>query len=108
MFLYKLGASELGVALQVGSHQDAVEGQNPLPYPAGRVACDAAQDMDGFLGYSAQCHVMLSFLSITTPKSFWAGMLSIHSLPRLCLCSGLPCLTCRILQLALLSFIRFA
>jgi len=38
---------ELDTGLQVGSHQSGVEGQNPLPRPAGHAAFDAAQDMAG-------------------------------------------------------------
>jgi len=34
----------------VGSHQSRVEGQNPLPRPAGHASLDAAQDTAGFLG----------------------------------------------------------
>jgi len=34
----------------VESHQSRVEGQNPLPRPAGHASLDAAQDMVGLLG----------------------------------------------------------
>jgi len=34
----------------MGSHQRGVEGQNPLPHPAGHAFLDAAQDMVGLLG----------------------------------------------------------
>ena len=43
-------APELDVVVQMGSHQSGVEGQNPLPRPAGYAAFDAAQDTAGFLG----------------------------------------------------------
>lgn len=36
------------------------------------------------------CWVMLSFPPMNAPKSFFPGLLSFHSLPRLCLCLGLP------------------
>ncbi|NXC65955.1 LBN protein, partial [Anhinga anhinga] len=42
--------SLLDAALQVGSHQSRVEGQNHLPRPAGHASFDAAQDTLGFLG----------------------------------------------------------
>jgi len=45
-----LGAPELDAGLQVGSHESRVEGQNPLPQPAGYASLDAAQDTVGFLG----------------------------------------------------------
>ncbi|KAK4828585.1 hypothetical protein QYF61_027675 [Mycteria americana] len=45
-----LRTPELDTVLQVGSHQSGVEGQNPLPRPAGHASCDAAQDMVGLLG----------------------------------------------------------
>ena len=35
----------MDAVLQVGSHKSRVEGQNPLPRPAGHAAFDAAQDM---------------------------------------------------------------
>jgi len=44
---------ELDSVLQVGSHQSGVEGQNPLPRPAGHTSLDAAQDMVSLLG--CQC-----------------------------------------------------
>jgi len=45
-----LRASEMDTGLPVGSHQNRVEGQDPLPCPAGHVSLDAAQDMVGLLG----------------------------------------------------------
>ncbi|KAK4815374.1 hypothetical protein QYF61_001362 [Mycteria americana] len=45
-----LRAPELDAVLQVRSHQTRVEGQNPLPRPAGHASFDAAQDTVGFLG----------------------------------------------------------
>jgi len=45
-----LGAPELDVVLQVGSHESGVKGQNPLPRPAGHASLDAAQYTVGFLG----------------------------------------------------------
>jgi len=45
-----LRAPELDAELQVGSHQSRVEGQNPLPRPAGHAAFDAAQDAVGLMG----------------------------------------------------------
>ena len=45
-----LRAPELDARLQVGSHQNGAEGQNPLLRPAGHASFDAAQDTIGFLG----------------------------------------------------------
>ncbi|KAK4811312.1 LOW QUALITY PROTEIN: hypothetical protein QYF61_024448 [Mycteria americana] len=45
-----LRAPELDAVLQVRSHQSGVEGQNPLPRPAGHASFDAAQDTVGLLG----------------------------------------------------------
>jgi len=44
-----LRAPELDAGLQVGSHQSGVEGQNPLPQPAGHTSLDAVRDMAGLL-----------------------------------------------------------
>ncbi|GAB0186614.1 mitochondrial enolase superfamily member 1 [Grus japonensis] len=48
--LCMLGTPELDTVLQVGSHQNRVEGQDHLPLPAGHASFDAAQDTVGFLG----------------------------------------------------------
>ena len=49
-----------------------------------------------FWAMGANWWMMLSFSSTSTPKSFSsAGLLSIHSLPSLYLCSGLPKPMCR-------------
>jgi len=45
-----LRAPELDIGLQMGSHQNSVEGQNCLPRPASQTSFDAAQDMAGLLG----------------------------------------------------------
>jgi len=50
---------------------------------------------------------MLSFSWTTTRKSFSSGLLSVHSLPSLYLCLGLPQPICRTLHLALFSFMMF-
>ncbi|KAK4831169.1 hypothetical protein QYF61_015639 [Mycteria americana] len=60
-----------------------------------------------FWAAHAHYQVMLSFSSTNTPKSFSSGLLSIHSLPSLYLCLGLPRPMCRTLHLALLNFMRF-
>ncbi|KAJ7414376.1 hypothetical protein BTVI_41314 [Pitangus sulphuratus] len=54
-----LGTPELDAALQVGSHQSGVKGQNHLPHPAAHSAFDAAQDTIGFLGceHTLMAHV---------------------------------------------------
>jgi len=43
-----LRVPELDAGLTVGSHQSGVEGQKPLPGPAGHTAFDAAQDIDSY------------------------------------------------------------
>ncbi|KAK4828770.1 hypothetical protein QYF61_000795 [Mycteria americana] len=48
--LLMLGAPEVNVVLQVGSHESGVEGENHLPRPAGHASFDAAQDTVGLLG----------------------------------------------------------
>ena len=45
--LLVLGAPELDTVLQVGSHENSVEGQNHLPQPPGHTSLDASQDMVG-------------------------------------------------------------
>jgi len=61
-----------------------------------------------FLAASAHCQLMLSFLSTSTAKSFSSGLLSIHSLPSLYLCLGLPQPMCLTLHVTMLNFMRFA
>ena len=65
----------------MGSHEGRVEGDNSLPLPAGQPSFDAAQDTVGFLSYRACCWLMSSFPSISTPRSFLAGLHSVLSLP---------------------------
>ena len=48
--LLGLGTPELDAVLQGGSHESGIEGENPLPRPAGHASFDAAQDTVGFLG----------------------------------------------------------
>jgi len=45
-----LGALELDTVLQVGSHENRVEGQNHLSQPVGRSSLDSTQDTLGILG----------------------------------------------------------
>ena len=60
-----------------------------------------------FWAARARCWLMLSFSSISTPKSCSLGLLSSHSPPSLYLCLGLPRPMCRTLHLTLLNFMRF-
>ena len=50
---------ELGAVLQVGSHENRVEGQNHLPWPTCHASLDATQDTVGLLGckYTLLAHV---------------------------------------------------
>jgi len=54
LILLVLGAPELDAALQVGSHESRVEGQNHLPRPAGHTSLDATQDT---VGSGLQVHI---------------------------------------------------
>ena len=80
-----LGAPEPNAVLQLGSHKSGVEGENHLlvtlllMQPRIRLA---------FWPAGVHCRVTLSFSSANTPKSFSAGLLSVHSLPSLYLCLG--------------------
>ncbi|KAK4826465.1 hypothetical protein QYF61_009192, partial [Mycteria americana] len=60
-----------------------------------------------FWAVSAHCRLMSSFSSISTPKSFSAGVLSITSSPSLDRNQELPQPRCRTLHLALLNLLRF-
>jgi len=60
-----------------------------------------------FWAVSTHCWVMFSFSSTNTCKSFSSELLSLHSLPSLYSCRGLPQPRCRTLHLALLNFVRF-
>ncbi|KAK4827388.1 hypothetical protein QYF61_017793 [Mycteria americana] len=95
--LLVLMTPELDAVLQVRSHQSGVEGQNHLPRSAGHASFDAAQDTVGLLGCECTLLAHVRFSSISTPKSFSAGLLSITSSPSLC----------RTLHLALLNLTRF-
>jgi len=50
---------EVGAVLQVGSHENRVEGQNHLPWPTCHASLDATQDTVGLLGckYTLLAHV---------------------------------------------------
>lgn len=50
--LLVLGASGLGVVLQMRAHKDRVEGNNHLPHPEGHPTLDAAQATVAFSGSS--------------------------------------------------------
>ncbi|KAK4829425.1 hypothetical protein QYF61_004300 [Mycteria americana] len=56
-----LRTPEVDAILQVGSHQNGVEGQNHLPQPADHASFDAAQDTVGVLGceHTLLAHVQL-------------------------------------------------
>lgn len=68
-----LGTSELCAVLQVGSHKSRVEGENPLPQPAGHAPLDAAQDSTGFLGWEPALTAHGELFNNHHPKSFTQG-----------------------------------
>ncbi|KAK4829697.1 hypothetical protein QYF61_006072 [Mycteria americana] len=70
----ELRTPELHAVLQVGSHQNRVEGQNHLPQPAGHASLDAAQDTVGLLG--CECSLVAH------------GQLFIHQYPHILLCTA--------------------
>ena len=74
----------------MGSHQSRVEGQNPLPWPAGHASFDAACDTAGFLGWKCwlgHCWLMSSFYSPGSPSPSWQGCSqTIH--PPVCIDTG--------------------
>jgi len=78
------GAPELDAGFQVRSHQGRVEGQNPLPHPAGHPFLMQPRTRLAFWAASAHCQITSSFSSIRTPKSFSTGLLSIPSSPSPC------------------------
>jgi len=78
-----LRAPELNGGLQVGSHQRGAAGQNLLPEPADYASFGAAQDTIGLLGCKPTLLGHVELRSANIPKSFLAGMLSIHSPPSL-------------------------
>ena len=63
-----LGTRELDTGFQVGSHQNRVEGQNPLPPPAGHASLDAAQDTVGLWGCKHTLPAQVEFLSRQYPS----------------------------------------
>ena len=87
-----LGARSLNTVLQLGSHKGRVEGENPLPLPAGHPSVDAAQDTVGLLGCKSTLliHVQLFIRPNFQPKFFSAELLSVSSSPSLYSYLGLP------------------
>jgi len=72
-----LRAPELDAGLQVRCHQSRVDGQNPLPRPAGHAAFDAAQDMVGLLGCERTLlEYSCTFGSYLGLGEFWLGVCS--------------------------------
>jgi len=60
----------------MGSHQSRVEGQNPLPQPAGHASFDAAQDTVSLLGCECtlSAHVKLFICQYTQVLLFKAAL----------------------------------
>lgn len=95
---------KLDAILQVRSHKNEIKGHNHLPWPAGRTSFHSAQDIIDFLGHS--CWFISNISSTNIPKSFSAGLLSVHLLLHVCGCWWLPRPRGRTLHLALFSFTR--
>lgn len=57
-----LGAPELNIVLQVGSHESKIEGKSHLPRCAGHASFDAVQDMVGFLGCKCTLQAYVKFV----------------------------------------------
>lgn len=70
--LLVLGGPDLDALLQVGPQKGKIEGDNPLPYPAGHSSVDAAQDSVGILACK---HALLAHFK-----------LFIHQNPQALLC----------------------
>ena len=85
-----LGTPELDAVLQVGCQESGVEGQDPLPQPAGHASFDAAQDTVGFLGCerTSPAHVQL-FIHRYPPILLRRAALN-PSIPQPVLTLGLP------------------
>ena len=97
-----LRAPELDAGLPVGSHQSRVEGQNPLPQPAGHTSLDAAEDTVGLLGceHTLVAHVQLFIHQY--PQVFLIRA-ALNPFIRQPLLIGLPRPMCRTLRMALLN-----
>lgn len=94
---------ELDGVLQAGSHQHGAEGQNLLPIflwiqPRIQLALWAA---------GTHCWLMSSFSSSSSPKSFFAGLLSSPFICQILLIPVLAWLRHTTLYLTLMNFMRF-
>jgi len=96
----------------VGSHQNRVEGKNPLSHPAGQPAFDAARDMVGLLGCE---HILLVYFQLfihQCPQVLLSQPEKVldegdPSSPSLYWYQALPQPRCKTLHLALLNLERF-
>ncbi|KAK4810205.1 hypothetical protein QYF61_011799 [Mycteria americana] len=77
-----LRAPELDAVLQVGSHQSRVEGQNPLPRPAGHAAVDAAQDTVGLLGCERALWAHVQLFIHQHPQVLFRRAALDHTIPQ--------------------------
>lgn len=103
-----LGSPNVLVVLHVAPHGRRAEGNNHLPRPAGHYAFDAAQDMVSFLGCKCVLLAHVELLINQHPKVLILRLHSIHSLPSLYLCLGLPQPMYRTLHLPFLKFMMFS
>jgi len=106
-----LGSPDVLVVLHVAPHGRRAEGNNHLPRPAGHYAFDASHDMVSFLG--CKCILLALYLLVELlinqhPKVLILRLHSIHSLPSLYLCLGLPQPMYRTLHLPFLKFMMFS
>ncbi|KAK4814330.1 hypothetical protein QYF61_014844 [Mycteria americana] len=80
--LLVLRAPELDAALQVGSHQSGVEGQNPLPRPAGHASFDASQGTVGLLGCERTLLAHVQLFVHQYPQVLFRGAALDHIIPQ--------------------------
>jgi len=88
-FLY-WGKPELDTVLQEESQEGGVEEENHSPRPTGHVFYRPLRIWLPFWAASTHCQPMFKFLPTSIPKYFSAGLLSIHSFPRLYWQQGFP------------------
>jgi len=92
----------------VGSHQSRVEGQNPLPRPAGHAAFDAAQDTVHFLGCKCTFLGHAEHLINQHPQVFLNRAALNPFIPQPVSVLGIASTLVQNLHLTLLNFMRFA
>ena len=98
----------MDTVLQVGPHEDRVEGDNHLLLPAATLLVMEPRIPMAFQAARAHSQIMSRFSPIRTSKSFSAGLLSRSSSPSQYSYLGLPRLKCNTLHLALLHLMTLS